>query len=540
MAILTLLVAIVLAGCASDTEPEIPEISADRIATHVRFLSHDLLEGRGVGSRGEALATEYLATQLALAGARPAGDDGGYFQKVPLVGVETLADSRVSLGTRSLESRSDYVGHNQRQTDRTSLNSEIVFVGHGIVAPEFGWDDYKGADVRGKLVLLFTNEPPSEDVSFFGGAALTYYGRWTFKYEEALRQGAAAVLIVHTDQTAGYSWDVVRNSWGQRSPSVRLEPGQDALALAGWIHSDAAAEIFAASAATTEHSIDELVELANSKEFVTIPLGLTAAIDIRSSVSPMDTRNVVAMFEGSHPELKNEAVVYTAHWDHFGMSAQGDGDRIYNGAVDNATGCGTLLELAAAFGSLSTRPSRSIIFAAVGAEESGLLGSDYYAGHPVIAVGKTAANLNYDGLYPFGATRDISMPGYERTTLQGVVEALADEFGLSLTPDAHPEQGYYYRSDHFSLAKRGVPAISIGVGQHYLDRPEGWGEERVAEYRDKHYHQPSDEFQPSWDFTGIATLARFGFDLGMIVAEQPELPSWKPGDEFLAAREASE
>jgi len=354
-----------------------------------------------------------------------------------------------------------------------------------------------------------------------------------------LRQGAAAVLIVHTDETAGYSWDVVRNSWGQRTPSVRIEPGQDALALAGWIHSTAAAEIFAASGSVDGRSIDELVDLANEKDFEPIPLGARATIDIRSSVAPMDTRNVIAKIEGGDPELINEAVVYTAHWDHLGMRTQGDGDRIYNGAVDNATGCGVLLELAAAYAGLPEPPSRTIIFAAVGAEESGLLGSDYYAGHPVIPVGKTAVNLNYDGLYPFGATRDISMPGYERTSLQGAVEVLAAEFGLSLTPDAHPEQGYYYRSDHFSLAKRGVPAFSFGVGQDYIDRPDGWGEERVAEYRDKHYHQPSDEFQSSWDFTGIATLARFGFELGRIVAEQEQLPSWKLGDEFLPAREAS-
>ncbi len=527
-------------GCGD--APEIPDtrIGPDRIAPHVRFLSHDLLEGRGVGGRGEALATEYLAAQLSLAGARPAAADGTYFQPVPLVEITSQPGSLLELAGHVAKPLDEYVGNNERQTGREVFDAEIVYVGHGITAPEFDWDDYKGVDVTGKVVLLFTNEPPSEDEEFFGGRALTYYGRWTFKFEEAARRGAVGALIIHTDETAGYPWDVVRNSWSGSQPYIEVEEGEYRLAFAGWVHSSAAQNLLKASPVTSGKPLSELLDMANQPDFRPISLGVAARADQRSAIVPIETRNVLAKIEGSDPALRDEAVLYTAHWDHLGKHDVDEGqDGIYNGAVDNATGCAVVLEIARAFAQLPVAPPRTILFAFVGAEESGLIGSAYYAAHPVIPVGRTAVNLNFDGLYPFGATGDFSLPGHERTSLQGLVEALAGDFSIALTPEAHPEQGYYYRSDHFSLAKQGVPAFSVRTGSTYLGQVDDWGEERVAAYRSQHYHQPSDEYREDWDFTGIADLGQFGFELGRLVAGQPNLPTWNAGDEFLAARERS-
>ena len=529
-----------LAGCAPTESFSDPALeSADRIAAHVRFLSADALEGRGPATRGEVLTTEYLAAQFTLAGASPAGADGSYFQSVPLVGVQSLPETSLAwhgprgpIGMKWLE---DYVAVNHRQQNRETIDAEAVFVGRGIVAPEFGWNDYKDVDVKGKVVVLFTNEPPSEDPGFFGGKALTYYGRWSFKYEEALRRGARGAIIIHTTPTAGYPWKVVRNSWGGRNPYVKLEAGEDALAVAGWVTSTAGGKI----TASTGRTLEQLLAAANSPEFQPLPLDLRLRGHVSSEVGSFETRNVIAKIEGSDPGRKDEAVLYTAHWDHLGIGFPVDGDDIYNGAADNATGCGIVLELARAFAQLDPAPPRTILFAAVSAEEGGLRGSQYYARNPVIPMAKTAVALNYDGFLPLGRAQDISLPGYERTTLEPLVEKLADEFNLILRPEPHPEQGYYYRSDHFSLAKAGVPAFSLNSGVIYAGRPEGWGEEAERLYVAEDYHQPSDEFDPAWDFSGLAQIGAFGFELGRRIAALPELPTWKPGDEFLPAREKS-
>ena len=532
---------LLLAACGSPEASYDPAalVSADRISAHVRFLSSDALEGRGPATRGEVLTTEYLAAQFALAGAEPAGDDGTYFQAVPLVGVQSLPETsltwRGSQGRIGMKWLEDYVAVNHQQQNSVAIDAETVFVGHGIVAPEFDWDDYKGVDVKGKVVVLFTNEPPSDNPEFFGGKALTYYGRWSFKYEEALRQGAAGAIIIHTTPTAGYPWKVVRNSWGGRNPYVKLESGEGALAVAGWVTSAAGEKITASTAKT----LDELLAAANTPEFQPMPLGLRLRGRIASKVEDFETRNVIATVAGADPERRGEAVLYTAHWDHLGIGFAVDGDDIYNGAADNATGCGIVLELARAFAQLDPAPPRTILFAAVGAEEGGLRGSQYYAQNPAIPAGKTAVNLNYDGFLPLGLARDISLPGYERTTLQPLIEQLAAEFDLVLRPEAHPEQGYYYRSDHFSLAKAGVPAFSVKAGIDYVGRPEGWGDEAEKRYIAEHYHQPSDEFDPAWDFSGLGQIAAFGLELGRRVAAEPDLPTWKPGDEFLPAREKS-
>jgi len=525
-----------LCSCKSAPPPATVEISADRISAHVRFLSDDLLEGRGVASRGEALSTLYIASQFAQLGLEPLGDNSSYYQKVPLVGVETLPASSLHLNTRPLKLLDEYVGVNRRQAPDTPVDAEAVFAGHGIVAPEFNWNDYQGIDVKGKWVVLFTNEPPSTDPKFFGGAALTYYGRWTYKYDEATRQGALGCIIVHTDKTAGYGWKVVRNSWGGRDPQVKLGAGEPALAFAGWVTETIGDQIFA----SLGKKAAEMLQQADTRGFRALPLAnVRFRGRIRSGISVMDTRNVIARLPGSDPRLKEEAVLYTAHWDHLGIGTPVGGDNIYNGAVDNATGCGLLLETARAYVALPSRPKRSIVFAAVGAEEGGLRGSEYYGQHPPIPAGKHAVNLNYDGIFVLGRTSDITLNGYERTTLKDLVERTAARFELQIKPDPQPAQGHYYRSDHFSLARVGVPAFSLDLGAEYVGKPPGWGLKAFEEYNEKHYHQPSDQFDPSWDFSGLVQLATFGFHIGLEVANQAQLPTWQPADEFLAAREKS-
>ncbi|MCX6599184.1 MAG: M28 family peptidase [Acidobacteria bacterium] len=513
-------------------------ITGAHIRAHTKFLSSDLLEGRGVGSRGGDLATDYLATQFALAGLKPAGDKGTFFQAVPMVGVATEKSAQLALvkgGERvPLTWQDDFVGVTQRQQKQEEFEAEAVFVGHGITAPEFDWDDYRGIDVKGKIVVLFTNEPPSEDPKFFGGRALTYYGRWTYKYEQATRKGAVACIIVHTTPTAGYSWEVVRNSWGKEDPQMVLENGQAAMGLAGWVTRKAGDRLFAHLGKT----VDDMVKLADTRGFKPVPLNIKLSAKLPTAVRPIASRNVVGFVEGSDPVLKNEAVVFSAHWDHLGIGVPVNGDAIYNGAVDNATGCATLLEIARVWAALPVKPRRSAIFLAVTAEESGLRGAEYYGLHPFIPNGKHALNVNYDALYPFGRTKDVVVTGAERTTVWPTVQDIARRFNLIIAPDARPEQGLYYRSDHFSLARVGVPAFSVKMGNE-LRSGSGSGDDFFVEFNSKNYHQPSDEYKESWDFAGMEELARFGMTIALEVANQDKLPTWKAGDEFLPARVAS-
>ncbi len=506
----------------------------------MKFLSSDLLEGRGVGTRGGELATEYIATQFQVLGAKPAGADRTYFQPVPLIGITTEPGASLSAQASNGKSVSfrwldDFVGANEQQTAEDRFDADAIFVGHGISAPEFHWDDYKGVDVRGKVLVLFTNEPPSEDPKFFGGRALTYYGRWTYKYEEAARRGARAVLIVHTTPTAGYGWGVVRGSWSKEDPQVKLAPDQHALALAGWITQSAGERLFAMAGKT----VNEMLEAANSPDFRPMPLGVHIRVNIPSKIREIESRNVAAVVPGSDEDLKSQYVVFTAHWDHLGIGPEVNGDRIYNGAVDNATGCGILLELARAWAELPRKPRRSALFLAVTAEEAGLRGSEYYAAHPIFPLDKTAIDLNFDAFYPFGRTADISVTGAERTTAWPIVEQAARRMNIAIKPEAHPEQGDYYRSDHFSFARAGVPSFSISLGSQFAGKPAGYGERIFQEFNEKHYHQPSDEYREDWNFDGMVEAAQFGFLIGMDVANQRNLPTWRAGDEFLPAREKS-
>ncbi len=516
------------------------EISGQRIRAHVKFLASDLLEGRAPGTRGGDLAAEYIASQFALIGAKPAGDDGTFFQNFTLVGVDPQPTAQLSATGRNGDTiefhwLNDFVGVTNQQKPEASFDAEAVFVGHGITAPEFQWDDYKDVDVRGKVVVMFTNEPPSNDPAFFGGTALTYYGRWTYKYEQATRKGAVAAILIHTTPTASYGWDVVRSSWGREDQQVKLGANEAGLALAAWVTKESGDRIAASIGKTS----DELLKMADARGFHAIPLPLRFRGYMNSKVREIRTRNVVAKIEGSDAQLKNEAVIFSAHWDHLGIGTPVDGDSIYNGAADNATGCGMIIEIARAWSMLGEKPRRSALFLAVSAEEAGLRGSEYYGQHPVVAAGKTAADINLDMFMPFGRANNVVLSGAERTTLWPIVQEAARRFDLTIDPDPRPQAGTYYRSDHFSMARVGIPSFSIEGGSNLIGKPPGTGSKLFDDFEEHRYHQPSDEYREDWDFSGMEQFARFGFLIGVNVANSPKLPTWRPGDEFLPARVAS-
>jgi Zn-dependent M28 family amino/carboxypeptidase len=512
------------------------KIDSERIRAHVRLLSHDLLEGRGTGQRGGDIAAEYIATQFALYGLKPAGDNGSYTQRVPMVGVTPAPETTFSFvpasgSARELKPLSEYVAYDETQQTDSTVNADLVFVGYGVEAPEYKWDDYKGMDVKGKVLLMLVNEPPSDDPNFFKGKALTYYGRWVYKFEMAARKGALGALLIHKTDMASYPWEVVRNSNSGEKSYLKLD-GSPKLKVASWIHFDVAKEL----AASAGMDLDKLIVDARSRDFRPLPLPVKLRAHMVSKVRPFESNNVIALLPGSDARLKTEAVMYTAHYDHLGIRPEMPGDNIYNGADDNATGCGILLELAHAFSGAAQQPKRSILFASVTAEEQGLLGSEYLGKHPPIPAGRIALDLNYDDIPPLGSPEEVEVSGSERTTFYPAVEALAAEFRLVIRPDAHPEAGHYYRSDHFSLARVGIPAFSINEGVKYKGHDAEWGMQKASEYTEKHYHQPSDEYHADMDFTGDAVMARFGFAVGWQAASTPRLIGWEKGDEFEAAR----
>ena len=527
-----------LLALAALARPQGFEIDGGRIRAHTEFLAGDLLEGRGVGTRGGALTTQYLATQLELAGARPAGDDGTWFQRVPLTGVETQPGAALTFtskhGSTTLRWLDDFVGVSQQQQPKTDFDAEVVFAGHGITAPEFNWDDYRDVDVRGKLVVVFTNEPPSKNQDFFAGPALTYYGRWPYKYENALRHGAVGAIIIHTPATAGYGWDVLRSS-GHEDPQVKLAAGEVALAFAGWLTQQAGGHV----ALLAGKSVEKLLLMADGKGFRAFPLGVQVQCRFTSKVRDIESRNVAALIPGSDPRAREEAVIFTAHWDHLGVGEPVEGDRVYNGAVDNATGCAMLLEIARAWAALQQKPKRSALFLFTTAEEAGLRGALYYAAHPLWPPGKTAFGINIDAFFPAGLTRDIVVLGAERTTAWPLVQDVARQYSLTVRSDPRPEQGSYYRSDHFALARIGIPAVSLKPGAAFEGKPPDYALALFQQYNTRRYHQPSDDYHDGWDFAGIEQGARFAFALGTSAAAVDRLQSWQPGDEFLAARESS-
>ena len=515
------------------------KVEPEHIRAHVRFLSDDLLEGRGTGQRGGDLAAEYIATHLWLDGLKGAGDNGTFFQRVQFVGItpapETTFEFVPNKGdTQRLKPLDEYVADDQTQHTSSDIDAPIVFVGYGIDAPEYQWDDYKGTDVRGKVLLMLVNEPPSNDPNFFKGPALTYYGRWTYKYEEAARRGAVGAILIHKTDMASYPWEVVRNSNSGEKSMLKSDAPQ--LKAASWIQLDVARKLAQSAGLDLKKMMDD----AQSRSFHPLTLPVKLKAHMVSKIRPFSARNVVAMLPGSDPKLKDEAVVYSAHYDHLGIRPDMPGDNIYNGARDNATGCGIVLELARVFAQAQSKPRRSIIFAAVTAEEQGLLGSEYMGKHPPLPAGKIALDLNFDDIPPLGAPEEVEVSGAERTDFYPTVEALAKEFRLAIRPDSHPEAGHYYRSDHFSFARVGVPAFSVNEGMKYKGHNTEWGLQQAEEYTNKQYHQPSDEYSPSMDFTGDAAMARFGFALGWVAASQPKLVGWQKGDEFEKARMQSQ
>jgi Zn-dependent M28 family amino/carboxypeptidase len=517
---------------------EMPD--AEKIRAHVKFLSSDLLEGRGTGQRGGDIAAEYIGTQFALYRLKPAGDDGTYFQNVPMVGVKTLPETSFKLVPASgdavtLKNLEEFVTNNESQAETADIDATIVFVGYGIQAPEYNWDDYKNYDLRGKVALLFVNEPVSDDPKFFKGKALTYYGRWTYKFEETARRGAVATLIIHRTDLASYGWEVVRNSWGTERSYLKRDATPKVQA-ASWIQIEVARKLVGMGGL----DVDKLFQQAQSRDFKPIELPVHLQAHVASALRPFISRNVLAMVPGSDPKRSDEAVMYTAHYDHLGITPDKKGDNIYNGAVDNGTGCGILLELARIWSVAKPQVPRSILFAAVTAEEQGLLGSEYLGKHSPVPPAKISLDLNYDALQPIGDPEEVEVTGAERTTFYPVVESMAKTFGLEIRPDAHPEAGHYYRSDHFSLARVGIPSFSIGEGLKYKGHDAAWGEAQSKDYVEHRYHQPSDEYRPEMDFTGLAKMARFGFLLGQNAAMKPELQGWQPGDEFEAARKQSQ
>ncbi len=548
----------ILSACSSFAQPgaekaipEIPgvppaarraamSIDAEKIRAHVRFLSLDLLEGRGPGTRGDKLAAEYIATQFALDGVQPAGDDNTYFQRVPLYAVHTIEDKTkfsfvpASGSPVDLAYGTEIVSKDQTGQAAADIDAPIIFVGYGIHAPEYHWDDYAGVDLKGKVALVIVNEPPSEDVNFFKGKALTYYGRWTYKYEEAARRGAVGMLIIHRTDLASYGWEVVRNSQAIEKSYLQGDPDAT-LRAAAWIQHDVAQKLLTAAGLG---DVDAAIEKAGKPGFHAIELSVRLKGHVESRVRRYDSTNLVGKVAGV--AAGSNAVLYTAHYDHLGIDPDAKGDNIYNGAADNGTGCGILLEMARAFAQSSEKPPHDIYFASVTAEEQGLLGSQYLGMHPPVPAGQISLDLNYDMVLPVGIPLSANLGGAERIDFWPTVQTVAQDFDLKLLPDPTPGAGHYYRSDHFSLARVGIPAFSVDQGNLFEGHDVAWGHDQYEDYVAHHYHQPSDEYRADWDFRGNAKLAQFGFVLGWLASEQPKPVEWKPGDEFEAARKKNE
>lgn len=509
-------------------------ITADAIRAHVRFLASDLLEGRGPGTRGDALAQSYIAAQLEALGLRPAGTQG-FLQPFDIVGVDGHAETvRFSRGSESLVLRhaEEVVAVAGDEAPRTAVDrAELVFVGYGIRAPEYAWDDFKGQDLRGK-VLLILNSDPEDDPALFAGRARLWYGRWDYKYEMAARVGAAGAIILHTTHSAGYPWQVVRSSW--TGPQYSVPATDRRVPLRGWVTEEACRKLVALAG----RSLDDLVRSANGRQFQPVPLGIGVSTAFESRIERTRTSNVLALLPGSDPKLSSEVVLYTAHHDHLGMrtgAAPGE-DAIYNGAEDNASGVALMLNVARAYAALDRAPRRSILFAAVAAEEQGLLGSEYLARHPPVPLGRIAVDINIDGANVFGRTRDVTVIGLGKTDLDVTLRTLARAQGRVLRGDQLPDRGYFYRSDQFSFARVGVPSAYFESGLDYRGRPAGWGREKREAWEETRYHQPSDELTPDWDLSGSVEDARLQFALGYSVAQATPLPAWTKGDEFEAPR----
>ncbi len=548
-----LLTAAAVAACAGDAgryAPDAVKVAEDSITgegfiEHVRVLSSDTFEGRAPGTEGEALTVEYLSAQFAALGLKPGNPDGRWVQDVPLVGITGKRTGSMTAGGKRMRMNfpQDYVTVSRRFSESVEVkDTDVVFVGYGVVAPEYGWDDYKGVDVRGKTIVMLINDPPimraddpaKLDDSMFGGRAMTYYGRWTYKYEIGSTKGAAAVMIVHETGPAGYPYEVVSGSWGRENFDIDRDDGNAGrVPIEGWLTEERARKLFELSG----QSFDAMKRAALQKDFKPVALKARASFGMQNTLRRVKSKNVVAKLEGSDPALKDQWVVYSAHWDHLGKDPNLQGDQIFNGALDNATGTAALLELAKAHMKLPAPPRRSMLFLAVTAEEKGLLGSKYYAAHPLYPLTKTVANINMDGIEILGRTSDVVVVGKGQSTLE---DTLADQVQLQgrvLVPEHTPERGAYYRSDHFEFAKVGVPALYQHSGENYIGKPEGWGRAQSEEFTARHYHKVSDEIMPLWDTAGSVQEMQLIFRVGLDVASSDQWPQWKPGSEFKARRD---
>jgi len=547
-----------IAACSSEPKPapvqtapstsqhlaigQLPPIDLDALLTETKTLSSDAFEGRAPGTKGEDLSVNYIADQFKKAGLKPGNKDGTYFQPVPLVGITpTPAPLVFRKGgqTQTLKWKDDVVAWTKHVADSAALqDSELVFVGYGVVAPEFDWDDYKGVDVKGKTIVMLVNDPPVPDPAnaqeldpkTFGGKAMTYYGRWTYKYEMAAQKGAAGALIVHETGPAGYGFNVVQGKTGEQFDLVTPDKNMGRAAVEGWITLDSAKALLKSAG----QDFDALKARAATRDFKPVPLGATASMTIANKLRTINSRNVIAKLEGSDPKLKDEYVVYTAHWDHFGKNADG----IFHGAEDDGLGCAALIEMGRAFTKLPSPPRRSILFLAVTAEEQGLLGSQYYSVTPIYPLAKTVADINMDSWNTHGRTKDMTLTGYGASELDDYARDAAAEQGRVVHGDAEPEKGFYYRSDHFNFAKQGVPALDIAGGVDYIGKPPEFGQQMRKEWTEKRYHTPLDVVMPDWDLSGTREDLSVLFAVGQRVAQADRIPEWKAGNEFKAKRDA--
>jgi Zn-dependent M28 family amino/carboxypeptidase len=553
---LAVIISALAAACSGEKAPaaqtavplaSMPKIDAAAILNTTKAMSSDKFQGRAPGTVGEDLSVGYLQMRFKDLGLQPGNPDGTYIQKVPLVGI-TGTETRPLTFRKgeqqlALSWKDDVVAWSKHVAPSAAVaDSDVVFVGYGVEAPEYNWNDFKDVDVKGKTIVVLVNDPPvpdpanasALDAKTFGGKAMTYYGRWTYKFEEGARKGAAAVLIVHETKPAGYPFSVVRGNLNEKFDLIAPDKNMSKASIEGWITFDAAQRLFALAG----QDFDALRKQAVTREFKPVPLGVKASMAVANTLRTIDSRNVVARLEGSDPSLKDDYVVYSAHWDHLGVGAPVNGDTIYNGALDNATGVATVLEIAKAFKQVQPQPKRSILFLMVTAEEKGLLGSEYYSLNPLYPLAKTAADINIDGINQWGRTKDISVIGLGASDLDDYLRAAAQEQGRTLTPDPEPEKGYYYRSDHFNFAKQGVPALDPDAGVDFIGKSADWGKKKRDDYTENDYHAPSDQVKPDWDLSGAVEDAQLLFAVGYRVANADKLPEWKPGNEFKAKRDA--
>jgi Zn-dependent M28 family amino/carboxypeptidase len=526
---------------------KLPKVSADAMLAHIKVLASDEYEGRLPGTPGEAKTVEYITQQFQTLGLKPGNTDGTFIQKMPLVGITGTEAKPLIVGRENMRAgfkwKNDVVAWTKHVADDARIeNSDLVFAGYGVVAPEYNWDDFKGVDVKGKTIVVLVNDPqipdpadPSKlDSRTFNGAAMTYYGRWTYKYEEAARRGAAGVFIVHEEGPAGYPYSVVQGFLAERFSLVSPDNNMGRASLEGWLSLDAAKRLLKLAG----QDFAALKKQATTREFKPVPLGLKASMTVKNTRRTIESRNVLARLEGSDATLKDDYVVYSAHWDHLGLvDPDKSGDKIANGALDNASGVAQVLEIARAFTQVQPPPKRSILFLMVTAEEQGLLGSEFYAVNPPYPLTKTAANINVDGFNQWGRTKDITVIGLGASDLDDYLRDAAAEQSRTLRPDPEAEKGFYYRSDHFNFAKQGVPALYTDSGVEYIDKPAGYSQQKRDEYTKVDYHQPSDQIKPDWDLAGAVDDAHLLLAVGYRVANADKFPEWKPGNEFRAKRE---